>query len=113
MRPTCGTYRHVPAVAAKFSDAAFGGSEKRFPLMIPMYGLAVVNDLGPAATSSDELHQGLNSEVGEGHDAVFADAIDPDDAVRDFHLVGEVPHSQVLIFAEILGYAIDCGDVMD
>jgi hypothetical protein len=39
-----------------------------------MYGLVVVNDLGPAATSSDELHQGLNSEVGEGHDVVFADA---------------------------------------
>ena len=55
----------------------------------------------------------LNSEVGEGHDTAFAHAIDPDDAVRDFHLVGEVPHSQVLFFAEILGYAIDCGDVMD
>jgi len=38
----------------------------------------------------DELDQALNAEVGERQDAVFSDAIDPDDAVLDFHFVGDV-----------------------
>jgi hypothetical protein len=50
MRLTCGTYRHVPAIAVDFGDAALG-KRNRFPLMIPMYVLAVVNDLGLAASS--------------------------------------------------------------
>ena len=60
----------------------------------------------------DELDQALNSEVGERQDAVFADAIDPDDAVLDFHLIGDVPQP-ILVFSEILGDLGDGGDVMD
>lgn len=60
----------------------------------------------------DEIDQVFDAEVGEGLDAVFSDAIDPDDAVFDLHFIGDVPQP-VLIFAEVLGDAIDCGDVMN
>jgi len=46
------------------------------------------------------------------HDAVFADAIDPM-TPSSISISLARSRSQVLIFAEILGYAIDCGDVMD
>jgi hypothetical protein len=39
----------------------------------------------------DELDQIVDSEVGEGLDTVFPDAIDPHDTVRDLHFVGDVP----------------------
>ena len=48
----------------------------------------------------DELDQALNAEVGERQEAVFSDAVDPDDTVFDF-------------FAELLGNAGNSGDVMD
>jgi hypothetical protein len=48
----------------------------------------------------DEFDQALNAEVGECQDAVFSDAVDPDDTVFDF-------------FAELLGNAGNSGDVMD
>jgi hypothetical protein len=48
----------------------------------------------------DEFDQALNAEVGERQDAVFSDAVDPDDTVFDF-------------FAELLGNAGNSGDVMD
>ena len=60
----------------------------------------------------DELDQTLNTEVGERQDAVFADAIDPDDAVLDFHFVGNV-RQPILVFAELFCDAGDSGDVMD
>jgi hypothetical protein len=60
----------------------------------------------------DELEQALDAEVGERQDAVFADAIDPDDAVLYFHFVGDVPQP-IHVFAELFGDAIDGGDVMD
>jgi len=60
----------------------------------------------------DELDQTLNTEVGERQDTVFADAIDPDDTVLDFHFVGNVPQP-ILVFAELFGDAGDSGDVMD
>ena len=49
----------------------------------------------------DELHQALDSEVGERHDAVFSDAVDPEAAVLDFHFIGDV-RQPVLVFAEVL-----------
>ena len=60
----------------------------------------------------DELDQALNAEVGERQDAVFADAIDPDNTVLDFHRAGDVPQP-ILVFAELFGDAIEGGDVMD
>ena len=60
----------------------------------------------------DELDQVLDAEVGERQDAVFSDAIDPDDAILDFHFIGNVPQP-ILVFAEVLGDASDGGDVMD
>src|SRR5436190_8251622 len=60
----------------------------------------------------DEFDHALNAEVGERQDAVFSDAIDPDDAVLDFHLAGDVPQP-VFVFTELLGDAIDGRDVMD
>ena len=59
----------------------------------------------------DEIDEVLDSEVGERHDAVFADAVDPDHAVFGFHFVGDV-EEPVLVFAEILGDAVDRRDVM-
>jgi hypothetical protein len=38
----------------------------------------------------DELDKVFYSEVGEGHDAVIADAVDPDDAVLCVHFIGDV-----------------------
>lgn len=54
----------------------------------------------------DQLGQRLDSEVGERHDAVFSDAVDPDDAILDVHFIGHVVQP-VLVFAESLG---DTGD---
>ena len=47
-----------------------------------------------------------------GYDAVFSDAVDPDDTILDVHLIGHVVQP-VLIFAEGLGDTGDGGDVMD
>lgn len=60
----------------------------------------------------DEFDQALNAEVGERQDAVFSDAVDPDDTVLDFHLAGDVPQP-ILVFAELLGNAGHSGDVTD
>lgn len=38
----------------------------------------------------DELDEIFDAEVGEGHDAVIADAVDPEDAVLRFHFIGDV-----------------------
>jgi len=60
-----------------------------------------------------ELHHVLDPELCESHDAVLANAIDPNDAVLDFHyFVGDVAQL-LLVFAEHLSEAIDRGDMMD
>jgi len=74
--------------------------------------ISTPEEFGTFFVDLDELDQILDPEVSEGHEAVFADAIDPDDTVLDFHFVGDVLQP-VLVFAELLGDAIDCGDVMD
>jgi hypothetical protein len=48
----------------------------------------------------DELDQVLDAEVGERQDAVFSDPVDPDDAILDFHFIGDV-RQPVFVFAEI------------
>jgi hypothetical protein len=60
----------------------------------------------------DELHQVLDPEVCERHDAVLTDAIDPNDGVLDFHFVNDV-RQLILVFPELPGDAIDRGNVMD
>ena len=60
----------------------------------------------------DQLDEVLDAEVGERHDAVFSDPVDPDDPILDFHFIGDV-RQPVFAFAEVLGDAMDGGDVMD
>ena len=45
-------------------------------------------------------------------DAIFSDAMDPDDAVLELHLTGDVSQP-VFVFAEVLGDTGDGFDVMD
>ena len=60
----------------------------------------------------DQLDEVFDSEVGERLDAVFSDAIDPDDAILDFHFVGDV-REPIFVFAEVFRDLGDDGDVMD
>ena len=60
----------------------------------------------------DKLDEVFNPEVRKRHDAIFADAIDPDDAVLDIHFAGDVVQP-VFVFAEVLSDTGDCGDVMN
>ena len=60
----------------------------------------------------DELHQGLDSKVGERHDAVFFDAIDPDETVLGVYFIGDVSQP-ISLLPEILGDARNGDDVMD
>ena len=60
----------------------------------------------------DELDQVFDSEAGERLDAIFSDALDPDDAVLDLHFAGDIPQP-VLVFAEVLGDTSDGSDVMN
>ena len=61
---------------------------------------------------ADELDQVFDSEVSECLDAVVSGAIDPDDAVLDLHVTGDVSQP-VFVFAEVLGDTCDGGDVME
>ena len=60
----------------------------------------------------DELDQALNSEVGERHDAVFADPVDPYQAVLGFHLGCDVVEP-ILALAELLRDEVDRLDGRD
>lgn len=51
---------------------------------------ASLQQFGVFLVELDELDQVFDSEVGERLDAVFSDAIDPDDAVFDLHFYGDV-----------------------
>ncbi len=55
---------------------------------------------------SDEVHEAFDSEVGEGLDAMFSDAIDPDGPVFDLHFIGDVSQP-VFVFTKILGNTVD------
>ena len=43
----------------------------------------------------------FDAEVGERHDAVFSDAVDPEQAILGVHFAGDVPQP-VLVLAEVL-----------
>ena len=60
----------------------------------------------------DKILEILDTEVGERHDAVIADAVDPDDAVLDLHFGGNIPQP-IFVFAKFGGDTTDRGDVMD
>jgi hypothetical protein len=60
----------------------------------------------------DELHQGLDPKVGERHDAVFSDTVDPEAAILGVHFAGDI-RQPVLVLAEVLSDAIDRGNAID
>ena len=60
----------------------------------------------------DEVDKALDSEVREGHHAVFSDAVDPYHTVFDFHLVGDVV-KPVRAFAKIIGDSVNRRDVVN
>ena len=57
----------------------------------------------------DQLDQALDSEVGERHDFVVAESMDPDHTVLCFHFIGDFPEP-VHAFAEALGDAVNRRD---
>jgi hypothetical protein len=59
-----------------------------------------------------ELDQVFDSEVSECLDAVVSGAIDPDYAVLDLHVTGDVSEP-VFVFAEALSDTCDGGDMME
>jgi Mn2+/Fe2+ NRAMP family transporter len=61
-----------------------------------------------AGNHRDRHAQALNAEVGERQEAVFSDAIDPDDTVLDFDLAGDIPQP-IFVFVELFGNAGDSG----
>ena len=67
---------------------------------------------GIAFVHFDQLDEVLDAEVGERHDAVFSDPLDPDHPILDFHFIGDV-RQPVFAFAEVLGDTMDGGDMMD
>ena len=60
----------------------------------------------------DQLGEVFDAEVGERHDAVFSDAIDPDYTVLNFHFIGDV-RQPFLTFTEVFSNASYGCDVMD
>jgi hypothetical protein len=46
------------------------------------------------ACKPDKLDQVFETKIGEGLDAVFSDAVDPDDAILDLHFVGDIAQLQ-------------------
>jgi hypothetical protein len=80
-------------------------------------GLTIVADLSvPCAASFpvdlDQLDEAVDAEVGEGHDAVVFEAVDPDHAVFGLHFESDV-EEEVDVFAEFLGDAVYDPDVRD
>ena len=79
---------------------------------VGLFWRPALKQLGIFSVHLNELDEAVDAEVSERLDAVFSDAIDPDDAVLDLHLVGDVPQP-IFVFAEVLGDLGDGGDVMD
>ncbi len=68
--------------------------------------------LGVFFVEPDELDQVFDAKVGERLNTIFADAIDPDQAVLDLHFDGNVAQP-VFVFTEVLCDLGDGGDVMN
>ena len=68
--------------------------------------------LGVFFVEPDELDQVFDAKVGERLNTIFADAIDPDQAVLDFHFDGNVAQP-IFVFTEVLCNLGYDGDVMN
>ena len=60
----------------------------------------------------DQLDEAVDAEVGESHDALVVEPLDPDYAVFRLHFDGDV-EEEVDVFAEFLGDPVDGPDVGD
>lgn len=63
----------------------------------------------------DQFDQVVDAEVGEGHDAFFAEALDPDQPILRLHFHGDVDE-KADIFAQVFGDKVngsDIGDLVD
>jgi hypothetical protein len=74
--------------------------------------LRAFEQAGVGFVHADEFLKVLDAEVGKRHDAVVADAVDPDASVLGFHFSGNFPEP-IFVIAEFFGDAVDSGDVMD
>ena len=54
----------------------------------------------------DQLDEAVDAEVGESHDALVFEPLDPDYAVFRLHFDGDV-EEEVDVFAEFLGHPVD------
>src|SRR5208283_3687796 len=57
----------------------------------------------------DQVDEAVDAVIGEGHDAVVAEAQDPDQAVLGLHFDGDV-EQEVDVLAEVFGDAVDGPD---
>ncbi|SIO51629.1 hypothetical protein SAMN05443247_07002 [Bradyrhizobium erythrophlei] len=80
--------------------------------LIGLFWRPALKQLRAFLVHPDEFDQVFDSEVSEGLDAMFSDAIDPDGAVFDLHFIGDVSQP-VFVFAKILGNTVDGGNVMN
>ena len=71
-----------------------------------------LEEIGIGFIDLDEAGEGIDAEVGEGHDAFLTRAVDPDQAVLLIHFVGDVPQP-IFVFAEHRRDTGDGVDVMD
>jgi hypothetical protein len=60
----------------------------------------------------NELDEVFDTEVGERLDAIFSDAIDPDETVLDLHFTSDVPQP-VFVLAKLRGHTVDGGNVVN
>jgi hypothetical protein len=60
----------------------------------------------------EELDQGLDTDVGECHDAIVSGGEDPDETIFGIHLIRDIPRL-VLIFSGIIRDTIDRGEAID
>jgi hypothetical protein len=67
------------------------------------------------AVDLDQFNKAFDAEVGEGHDALLAEPLDPDHAIFRLHFQGDV-EEEVDVFAEVLCdkvYGPDVGDLIE
>jgi hypothetical protein len=77
--------------------------------LVGSFPLPVREQLGVFFVEPDELDQVFDAKVGERLNTIFADAIDPDQAVLDLHFDGNVAQP-VFVFTEVLCDLGDGGD---
>ena len=80
--------------------------------LIELFGQSALEPSRVFFVHPNELDQVFDTEVGERLDAIFSDAIDPDETVLDLHFTGDIPQP-VFVLAEVRGHTSDGGDVMN